>query len=507
MKQKLHRRPVALVSAGLWVCLLAGCVTTGPTTSQTFSTTSTNSSSAQDAAAPPTAATVDQTDPMPGSLQSKLARQFRRLGLGWQGGKKTAAIPAESNPPTVDQAVSVSAAGDSVDSPAPDPSLGLASSTDQIPHARISDARYDTAAADATRDEHVRPVAYEQVPGEKHYANPTPLSRDAAGLLPGDPYAPAPVVPGPYGPVVPGPYGPLVPGPYGPVVPGPYGAPAQPYSGYDEFGTPIMAPPMDHTPMDPSIPIEETVPNTPGPSNIDDANRQIPADVSSPRAFQPGLQQPDWSNETAPDSNGYELRSTEELPAPPPVDDSAEANPLRRDIRAVEPQRRVPTTLQSQQPTYTFGDQRPGAAAPGSAAYPTETWDAATMTGRGYLAAGSAMHGSQLRSTPLTATEIALQLKQENETLRERMRFSEAAQRRAENRLSSVESELANLQRELAEAKQSIARLSVANRKLDQQLAAERAEKERLRQHSDAALRNIEETLDTVLLNTISPRK
>ncbi len=504
MKQRFHHRCVALVTAGLWIGLSAGCVTSGPPIAGSFQSAPTSPAAdtydspvqATVAAEAPTSRPADRAAAMPGSLQSKLAGQFRRLGIGWRAGDRPSQAPTDQASTTPVSPQPTSATHPATHQPSDRNATSAATLNVDNREARIAnagsaaapDGQFGPATAEPKVDDHIRPVAYEQVPGEKHYANPTPLSRDAAGLMPGDPYAPGPIVP------VPVPYGPVAPGPYGP---GPYGPPALPYPGYDGF-----APPMDQAP-----PIDANTPHLHDPS---DSGMFDPTDLNDARSretFDPDSRQPGREFQQAPNPNDREPRSTEELPLPTPIDNSSGASLPQRTYRAATPQRRAPEHVQPGQTSYTFGDQQPATSASGYAAYPTDSWDAATMTGRGYLAAGSAMHGSQLRSTPLTATEIALQLKQENETLRERMRFAEAAQNRAESRLSAVEAELAKLQSELAEAKQSMARLSLANRKLDQQLAAERAEKERLRQHSDAALRNIEETLDTVLLNTISPRK
>jgi hypothetical protein len=131
----------------------------------------------------------------------------------------------------------------------------------------------------------------------------------------------------------------------------------------------------------------------------------------------------------------------------------------------------------------------------------------AMQTGTGYLAGGLNMVGTQLRLDFDTATEIAYELRVENESLRNQLnashaRIEELLQQIQEKQvtLSSTKELLTNSNRLAAQLRERIASQTVKLQDLEK-------EKQTIERNADKALKEIETNLDEILIDTISKRK
>jgi len=127
--------------------------------------------------------------------------------------------------------------------------------------------------------------------------------------------------------------------------------------------------------------------------------------------------------------------------------------------------------------------------------------------GQGYLHAGSSFQGSRLRAANKTATEIALELKVENERLRDTITRTQAELGMQKNDLEQTRMALQQKELELDKSNEQISLLNnrIQDLRRDLQLAIE--EKIEIEKETAAQLKQIETMLDNVLMNQLSDRK
>lgn len=124
--------------------------------------------------------------------------------------------------------------------------------------------------------------------------------------------------------------------------------------------------------------------------------------------------------------------------------------------------------------------------------------------GTGHLVDGMNLYGSELRQRTLTASEVALHLKDQNELLKREIHALQAHGRQLalkieeqKKQLQQSRENLLNEQRQSDDYRKLVAKLNVKIQSLEQ-------EKVSIEQDADRALREIESTLDTLLLDSVT---
>lgn len=124
--------------------------------------------------------------------------------------------------------------------------------------------------------------------------------------------------------------------------------------------------------------------------------------------------------------------------------------------------------------------------------------------GTGHLVDGMNLYGSELRQRTVTATELALHLRGENEILKNEIHALRAQLKQLSRQIDDQAKQLSESRENVfraqgvsAELRQSVAKLTVKVQDLEK-------EKVLTEQNADKALREIESTLDDLLLNSVS---
>lgn len=114
------------------------------------------------------------------------------------------------------------------------------------------------------------------------------------------------------------------------------------------------------------------------------------------------------------------------------------------------------------------------------------------------------LYGSELRQRTVTATELALHLRGENEILKNEIHALRAQLKQLSQQIDDQAKQLSESRENVfraqgvsAELRQSVAKLTVKVQDLEK-------EKVLTEQNADKALREIESTLDDLLLNSVS---
>lgn len=128
-------------------------------------------------------------------------------------------------------------------------------------------------------------------------------------------------------------------------------------------------------------------------------------------------------------------------------------------------------------------------------------------TGTGHLSEGFGLRGSMLRQMDMTANEIAIDLRMQNETLREQ-------HKKISQNIKDMEKQLEDQQLTNKKTKQLLLESKRLNVSLRDDIARLRVhvedlenEKEVIQKNADKALQEIESQLDTMLISTMSKNK
>lgn len=125
-------------------------------------------------------------------------------------------------------------------------------------------------------------------------------------------------------------------------------------------------------------------------------------------------------------------------------------------------------------------------------------------TGTGNLVDGIGLRGSMLRQLDKTANEIALELTMQNELQREQLKQLNQNLKDLQQNLKDQKSITDKTKEQLTESKRLNASLRQDKAKLMVQIEGLENEKETIQKNSDAALRDIESQLDSMLMSTMS---
>jgi hypothetical protein len=129
------------------------------------------------------------------------------------------------------------------------------------------------------------------------------------------------------------------------------------------------------------------------------------------------------------------------------------------------------------------------------------------QTGTGYLANGMNLVGTELRLDFRTATEIAYDLQDQNEALRKQLSASNAKIEQLSQKIQEQQATLSSTQDLLTKSNRlaALLREKIASQKVKVQNLEK--EKKMIEENADEALKDIEATLDTMLIDTISKSK
>lgn len=223
---------------------------------------------------------------------------------------------------------------------------------------------------------------------------------------------------------------------------------------------------------------------------------------------------------SAPQYDPYQQRTYEELPAPlpdafsvmqrPPIDPQMHGIAPAPQLEAPPDHQAIPHSAPVAQATI-LPDSLNAIPMADPAYQPTEfvqPIDQYTSEHAGgtltHLADGINVGGSELRRRSATATERALQLKNENEALRQKLEALGVRVSTLQKDIESRDEQLRVARRQTDETNRTNASLrdSIATFKV--KLRESENEKIAIQRHADSALKEIESTLDAVLLNTLS---
>ncbi len=250
-----------------------------------------------------------------------------------------------------------------------------------------------------------------------------------------------------------------------------YGAPQDENYGYPLPDQDYLYPPQDGMPY---APLQYPAVELPSQSRF---MRYAPPPVAvengQPMNPYPAQVQNEWADQAAPAMAPGEM---EYLPAP----------------TMMPPQQAMPYPNQGQMDPLLYVDSlRPSS-------------NAVMGSGSGHLADGIGLRGSVLRQTDQTATEIAIDLDMQNQTLREQ-------HKKISQNIRDLEKELEDQQLTNKKTQQQLLESNRRNTSLQEEIARLRVqvqdlerEKETIQKNADMALREIESQLDTMLLSTMS---
>jgi hypothetical protein len=149
-----------------------------------------------------------------------------------------------------------------------------------------------------------------------------------------------------------------------------------------------------------------------------------------------------------------------------------------------------------QQTVQTGGPNFPAPPVPNSQQFPTQV--------ASHMGNVINIQGARFRQSPKTATEIMIAFKAENDRLKQEIKLGKQARMNLKEQLSFQQQLNQKTESQLGKSRDQAMRLREMVAKLQVRVERLVVEKDDIKQQSEAALRNIETNLDSVLMNSIS---
>ncbi len=294
-----------------------------------------------------------------------------------------------------------------------------------------------------------------------------------------------------------------------------YGSAVQPAT-YQQPAPQVYSTPQPYEPMSDGYPMGHQVNNSPEnyrAGNVPDGFVQLPMSDGSSGQYSP--QPSAWANphdgmrenvDQPFPSDGQRRSFSNSAQGHSSPDYSAQENPIRAPAYQRQPEYRDPTP-QSQARSMEYGtvmhpaDQGQFA----SSQFPYGFDSSYEQAGnRGYLQNGYGLQGRRLNPPTEFASERALELRDENERLRETIRRTQLELDHRTQDLVEAQSAATVRNEELARSNNRVDALNAQLARLNNDLKLAIQENQDIQRRSDEQFRAIELTLDGVLLNSIS---
>lgn len=164
----------------------------------------------------------------------------------------------------------------------------------------------------------------------------------------------------------------------------------------------------------------------------------------------------------------------------------------------------TPTTYQNQGPPGFGYPDSPESALQQLSARQTGMAQDSLGVNLGHFQQPPAMFGQQLHVTPVTATEHALRLKEENSLLHEEIRRLNTVQNDLQQRLESAQREMVQAEQRIASLQAEIGNHMARQSQMQMEQEQLKREKDAMTEQSRMLVAAVEQTLDEIMLNMLA---